>query len=290
MRKLIVLLFGICAACPALEAKAIPTGSDTGFFTGKKIRLEKIDFVIGKETLIPGMDSLRPVAEFIKSKPGLVFEIGCHTDVRGSDTFNLRLSERRAKTIYDTLIGMGVGYSRLTWKGYGETELLPVKKNSKGVPYEQTSGRRVELKILRVEKSMSDSVFLPGEFIRIPVIVYSFDDRREVRLRDSLAPVEKFIKAHPELVLEIGCHTDVRGSDKYNEKLSAARAKQIYDILLASGIYAPRLLYKGYGEYQLLVSDRMTISEKDKMKQEALHQLNRRTELKVLAVNDRKGR
>ena len=48
-------------------------------------------------------------------------ELGAHTDMKGNDDYNLRLSERRAKAVVDYLIQHGVAADRLTPKGYGES-------------------------------------------------------------------------------------------------------------------------------------------------------------------------
>jgi OOP family OmpA-OmpF porin len=51
-------------------------------------------------------------------------EIGGHTDAQGSDSFNLKLSERRAQAVKDYLIARGIAPERLLAKGYGESQAV----------------------------------------------------------------------------------------------------------------------------------------------------------------------
>lgn len=84
------------------------------------------------------------------------------------------------------------------------------------------------------------------------------------------------LKRYP-ITIELGSHTDSRGNDQYNMKLSELRAKSAVDYLISKGISASRLTAKGYGESKLVnkCGNGVPCSEAD-------HQLNRRTEVKVL--------
>ena len=59
----------------------------------------------------------------MKQYPDVKIEIGSHTDSRGNDNYNLGLSERRAQSTRNYIIDMGIDASRLTAKGYGESQL-----------------------------------------------------------------------------------------------------------------------------------------------------------------------
>ncbi|HEY6914622.1 MAG TPA: OmpA family protein [Paludibacter sp.] len=84
-----------------------------------------------------------------------------------------------------------------------------------------------------------------------------------------------FLKQHP-IKVELGSHTDARGSFSYNERLSQQRAEAAVAYLVAHGVDSKLIIAKGYGEYQLLnkCADGVKCSERD-------HQSNRRTEVKV---------
>ncbi len=98
----------------------------------------------------------------------------------------------------------------------------------------------------------------------------------------ELAKLSSFLKANTALTVEIGGHTDTRGDEKENRKLSEARAKAVVDYLITQGIESKRLQYKGYGETQPKINDEaINLLKTDKEKEKA-HQQNRRTEYKIL--------
>lgn len=82
---------------------------------------------------------------------------------------------------------------------------------------------------------------------------------------------------NPDLVVEIGAHTDARGDDEYNLVLSQKRAEAIVDYFVYHGIENSRIVAKGYGEQYLtnLCGNGIRCSS-------TLHQQNRRIEFKIL--------
>lgn len=64
------------------------------------------------------------VAAVLIDNPGLSIELGSHTDSRGSAAYNQNLSENRAKSSYNYLLGRGVTKERMTFVGYGESRLI----------------------------------------------------------------------------------------------------------------------------------------------------------------------
>ena len=84
-----------------------------------------------------------------------------------------------------------------------------------------------------------------------------------------------FLHANPSLVIEISSHTDARGNDEYNLELSQHRAESVIKYLVSNGIPKAKLVAKGYGETMLIVAAASTEEE---------HQMNRRTEFKVLKI------
>ncbi len=103
-----------------------------------------------------------------------------------------------------------------------------------------------------------------------------FFDFNKSSLREaSIAELNRVVKMMndvPALKIQISGHTDNVGSDAYNQKLSEDRAHSVVNFLIASGIDASRLAYKGYGESQP-VADNSTDEGR---------QLNRRTEFEVI--------
>jgi OOP family OmpA-OmpF porin len=60
------------------------------------------------------------VSNFLKKNPGVSVEVKGYADELGPEDYNMKLSERRAKAVYDLLIASGVDSSRISYKGYGE--------------------------------------------------------------------------------------------------------------------------------------------------------------------------
>ena len=112
-----------------------------------------------------------------------------------------------------------------------------------------------------------------------------FFDLAKATLRSEsfieLNKLKDFLKNNPTLKIEIGGHTDTRGSDVDNQILSQNRAKAVYDYLVTQGVDAKRMTFKGYGETQNSISD-ADILKLPLNKQEAAHQSNRRTEYKIV--------
>lgn len=88
---------------------------------------------------------LEKVLKAMEAYPKLKITLGAHTDSRGRDLYNLKLSERRAKSSKRWLVSKGISASRIIEKGYGETELLNRCSNGvKCTKPEHQLNRRVE--------------------------------------------------------------------------------------------------------------------------------------------------
>ena len=75
---------------------------------------------------------LNKVVEVLKVRPSLSIKINSHTDSRGKDDFNMKLSQNRAKSTMEYIIAYGIEKERVSAEGYGETRLI--NKCSNGVP------------------------------------------------------------------------------------------------------------------------------------------------------------
>lgn len=115
----------------------------------EKFKLENIFYDLNKATLRPeSMSSLDKLAEFLLEN-GLKIELSAHTDSRGSDSYNMRLSQQRAQSCADYLITKGVPKSKIIARGYGETKLVNRCKNGIQCSEEEhQENRRTEVKIL----------------------------------------------------------------------------------------------------------------------------------------------
>lgn len=111
--------------------------------------------------------------------------------------------------------------------------------------------------------------------------IYYDLDKAEIR-KDAARELDKLVtilQDNPELKIELSSHTDARAPDNYNLDLSQRRAKSAVDYLISQGIDSNRLVARGYGETKLIIPFAETEEE---------HQVNRRTEFKILEVGQRK--
>ena len=134
-------------------------------------------------------------------------------------------------------------------------------------------------------------------------IFYDFDKATlRPESKKALDEMIKMLNDNPNVTIELGAHTDRKGSEQYNERLAQRRAQSVVDYLIAGGIAQDRLEAKGYGEsvpktinkkmaknYDFLnEGDVLTEEFIDKLtpeQQEIADQINRRTEFKVLRTN-----
>lgn len=106
-----------------------------------------VEFETGKAVL-RGEESTRliaQVAESMKNAPSIAIEVRGHTDNRGSEELNKRLSEQRAKAVVAMLVSMGIDKSRLTAKGFGSSQ--PLADNS--TEENRARNRRTEFVIMK---------------------------------------------------------------------------------------------------------------------------------------------
>ena len=161
-----------------------------------------------------------------------------------------------------------------------------------------------ELHVEPVKKSEEYVLQFPLANISAPVLIenifYDFDKATlRPESQTALDELVKLLNENPNVTIELSAHTDCRGSDQYNERLSQQRAQNVVNYLIQHGIEKERLTPKGYGEskpkrikrkvaekYPFLkegdILDETFISTLPEEQQEQCHQLNRRTEFIVL--------
>jgi outer membrane protein OmpA-like peptidoglycan-associated protein len=132
-------------------------GKQMVVLTGSEIKiLEQVYFDTGKTTIKKrSYDLLNQVANVLLSTPVLKkVEVQGHTDDRGGDDYNLKLSDGRAKSVRDYLVGRGVAADRLESRGYGEAQPAVDIKGLRGGKLNQarTDNRRVQFKIIEQER------------------------------------------------------------------------------------------------------------------------------------------
>ena len=112
---------------------------------GQSIILKNIFFDFDKATIRPeSANELDRLIKLLTENPTLKIELGSHTDSKGSDDYNQKLSQSRSQSVVTYLIGKGIATDRLVAKGYGET--VPVATNDTEAGRQEN--RRTEFKIL----------------------------------------------------------------------------------------------------------------------------------------------
>lgn len=134
-------------ACPLVRGDARTDGCPTDSYAGVLLARDGLElthpitFKEGSSTLpasaAPTLDAL---ARMLTDRPSLTLQIAAHTDSRGDDQSNLRLTLRQAEAVKAGLVERGVDAARLTVKGYGETRPLESNRTSLG----RAANRRVE--------------------------------------------------------------------------------------------------------------------------------------------------
>ena len=161
---------------------------------------------------------------------------------------------------------------------------------------------------LRVDTATVSNEYVlqfPLANISAPVLIdnifYDFDKATlRPESETALDQLVKLLNDNPNVTIELSAHTDFKGSDQYNERLSQRRAESVVNYLIEHGIAADRLTPKGYGEgkpktikrkvaekYPFLkegdvLTEEFITALKDEAQQDSCNQLNRRTEFTVL--------
>ncbi|WP_426484746.1 OmpA family protein [Flavobacterium sp. 2] len=103
------------------ETKEITDGSDLNHILNlNPIYFDYNGFKIRESSKV----ELDKVVALLKERPSLLLTVNSHTDSRGRDEFNMKLSENRAKSTVDYIVAHGIDASRVSGKGYGETRLI----------------------------------------------------------------------------------------------------------------------------------------------------------------------
>jgi peptidoglycan-associated lipoprotein len=161
---------------------------------------------------------------------------------------------------------------------------------TKRVPFTMIGKEIPEAKLTKAE---TDTVFVVNVQLDKPEVgkeitkifniapIYYDLDKATIRTDASieLDKIVQILKDNPAIKLELGSHTDSRATAEYNQKLSQRRADSAVAYIISKGVGASRIIAKGYGESKLVNQcvDGVTCTEEE-------HQMNRRTEFKVLEV------
>lgn len=113
---------------------------------GVTVVLKNIYFDFDKTTLKSASNAeLNKVVDFLKDNPSVEIEISGHTDNKGSDDYNEKLSQGRSEEVVRYIVGKGIDKSRLQAHGYGEAKPIDSNDTDEG----RANNRRVEFTILK---------------------------------------------------------------------------------------------------------------------------------------------
>lgn len=208
-------------------------------------------FVKGQVNICDSKNPLRDVTIVIKNNDTEVFR-EIKTDISGK--FYFKADKNTTYSIY----GKKGNY-------FSQTEMVTSKKVD-----------RTNTLFLNLQVCMEETTC--GKPINLKNIHYDLD--KYLIREDAKAELNKlaqFMKDNPVIKVELASHTDSRASDDYNKTLSQNRANAAVDYLVSKGIDKTRLKPIGYGETKLLNQCGNGIDCA-----ESQHQLNRRTEMKVI--------
>ncbi|MBV6639820.1 MAG: PD40 domain-containing protein [Cyclobacteriaceae bacterium] len=127
----------------------------------KPIVLENIYYDLDKASIREDaalvLDSLVTI---MNDNPEIYVELGSHTDVRADDDYNMDLSYRRARAAVQYMINNGIDASRITAKGYGESQLVIENATTEE---EHQKNRRTEFKVLRYDPGEREEELPPTQ-------------------------------------------------------------------------------------------------------------------------------
>lgn len=260
-------------------------GRESGFFTSNRGRASTYDiysfYLPPVEFMISGT--------VLDDSTGLAVP-GAGVQLLGSDgTLRHAETNREGKYLFDASVVRGnTSYEILVNKpGYFSS-----RAQESTVGLERSQSFVVDLSIAPI----------PETAIELPEILYDFDSwALQPQFKDSLNGLVQTLFDNPRLVIELASHTDSRGTHEYNDTLSLRRARGVVEYLIAQGIAGERLVPVGYGkrnprviestmerngvtfEEGTVLTEEFINSLDGEKQQEIAHQMNRRTEFRVLS-------
>lgn len=251
-----------------------------------------------REDAKPVLDKL---GEMMNNYSFLDLLVASHTDSRASNDYNKKLSERRAEAVREYLSGFGINGDRVRLEWHGEEKLI--NDCGDGVPCPESKhqlNRRSEM-VLEAFPDPNKQYEMPKELLGkddlcdeaslfeelqmqlsdVPTVYFDFDKStlRQVHIKE-LERVAIMLRRMPKLNLYIEGHTDQRGSEEYNKGLSERRANVVMNYLVDRGVEKVRMESNWLGKTNPIHDcDTENCSE-------AMHQLNRRTELVLKGIKN----
>ena len=201
------------------------------------------------------------------------------------DNSTVKLTDRNNNIIEETFTGNDGSFSFIV---YPEEEyyLVGEKENYFNSRVEfNTLGKtadKAKLKDFVTNISFEKNLILEKIILNKSIVlenIYYDLDRANIR-DDAALELNKLVRIlidNPKISIELSSHTDDRATVEYNLDLSQRRAESAVNYIISKGISKNRLIAKGYGESELIIKNATSEEE---------HQINRRTEFKVIKYDE----
>ena len=193
----------------------------------KKIALKNIYFDFNKWDILPesAMELNRLVA-LMQGNPGMNVVLSSHTDDRGTEVYNLKLSQLRAEASVNYVVSKGINHSRITGMGYGKSQLIHKSASgNKLTPEQNRENRRTEIFI---------PGFIRGESVKQRQGDYSIDkqvvsvdsapSKKEERFENKVNKSNEDISVTKPIVL-LGAFSDLKIATELVQKLKSEGKK-----------------------------------------------------------------
>lgn len=129
-------------------------------------------------------------------------------------------------------------------------------------------------RILSLSTTVIPNTYNVDDRVRLRNITFAFNKwTLEMKAFPELELVAGMLQQHPSMTIEIGAHTDSKGSEQFNQLLSEQRAAEVVRFIVSRGIPQSRISYKGYGEIYPVASN----------DSEQGREINRRVEFKIIS-------
>jgi len=138
-----------------------------------------------------------------------------------------------------------------------------------------------------IYKTLSDSIFTAGDRILVRDVRFDLSGGGNVQdySYSILQEVALFLAKNPNMIVEVALFSDLRGHPEHNMTLSNLRAKKVESYLVhRCGVKSNQIIPIGYGSSEPIIPDEVIKAETERHEIERLHQINRRMELRVVAI------
>ena len=289
-----------------------------GIYEIPEIRFGFADYILFEDTeyaknltddkfKVTSRDSLKWIVSFLDKNPTTIIKVENHTDCRGSDKYSMRLEYKRAQTVVDELIKMGIPNKRLIPVGMGKEEPIPgfecekilALKTKPEIEKAHQKNRRTQIRVVSLAykappkllyKAFQDTLHFYdttkleiGNQFLIKRVRNAFNARINSEFDFDL--LLDYLKTNNVDSVYIECHTDCRGSAAFNLMLTQ-KFSEILKLKLDSYNYPISFKCEGFGESQLIIPceeiDKLATQEK----REEAHQINRRIVINIISIKD----